>query len=250
MTYGFTLRYIVILPLLLPCPRPAAVGEGGSTVHTMTHPGWPQKQGLYDPQLEKDSCGVGFVVDIQGRASHEILRMALQVLKNLLHRGACGCEVNTGDGAGILMQMPHAFLAKECAKIGLALPGPQEYGVGMICLPTDREQRVACQKLFEAIVQEEGQRLLGWRDVPTENTPLGATAKSCEPVFRQIFIGRGRNLPDAAAFERTLFLIRKRAENAVLATDLGQRNYCYLPSLSCNTLIYKGMLSADQIETA
>ena len=215
----------------------------------MTPPGWPQTQGLYDPQLEKDSCGVGFVVDIKGRASHEILRMALQVLKNLLHRGACGCEANTGDGAGILMQMPHAFLAKECAKSGIALPGPGGYGVGMIQLPTEREQRVACQKIFEAIVQEEGQRLLGWRDVPTDNTPLGATARSCEPVFRQLFIGRGGHAADAAAFERKLFLIRKRVETAVLATDLAQRNYFYIPSLSSRTLIYKGMLSADQIET-
>jgi len=218
-------------------------------VQSIMPPGWPEKQGLYDPQREKDSCGVGFVVDIKGRASHEILRMALQVLKNLLHRGACGCEVNTGDGAGVLLQMPHAFLAKECAKIGIALPGRGQYGVGMIQLPTDRAQRAACQKLFEAIVREEGQAVLGWRDVPTDNTPVGATAKSCEPVIRQLFIGRGPGPADGAAFERALFLIRKRVENAVLATDLSQRNYFYIPSLSSRTLIYKGMLSADQIET-
>jgi glutamate synthase (ferredoxin) len=218
-------------------------------MHSTRSPGWPESQGLYDPHLEKDSCGVGFVVDMKGRPANDILRMALQVLKNLLHRGACGCEVNTGDGAGVLMQMPHAFLAKECVKLGITLPGPGRYGVGMIQLPTDREQRIACQKLFESIVQEEGQWILGWRDVPTDHTPLGATAKSCEPVFRQLFIGRGAKVPDAAAFERRLFLIRKRMENAVLATDLAQRNYCYVPSLSCRTLIYKGMLSADQIET-
>ena len=215
----------------------------------MRDPGLPPEQGLYDPQQEHDSCGVGFVVDIQGRKSHRIVSQALTVLKNLLHRGACGCEANTGDGAGILLQIPHTFLARECAKLDILLPAPKGYGVGMVCLPTDATQRTRCQEIFEGIVREEGQVLLGWRDIPTNNTPIGPSARSVEPVFRQIFIGRGASITDAAQFERTLFLIRKRVENAILASGLPQSKYFYVGSLSCNTIVYKGMLSADQIET-
>ncbi|HSB81514.1 MAG TPA: glutamate synthase large subunit [Candidatus Methylomirabilis sp.] len=215
----------------------------------ITDPGLPPKQGLYDPRHEHDSCGVGFVVDIKGRRSHRIVSQALTVLKNLLHRGACGCEANTGDGAGILLQIPHAFLARECAKFDILLPAPQNYGVGMVCLPTDSTQRTRCQEIFEGIVREEGLVLLGWRDLPTNNTPIGPSARSVEPVFRQIFLGRGAGITDAAEFERRLFLIRKRVENAILASGLPQHKYFYVGSLSCNTIVYKGMLSADQIET-
>jgi glutamate synthase (ferredoxin) len=214
----------------------------------MQDPGFPQAQGLYDPQYEKDSCGVGFVVDIKGRKSHDIVVKALTILKNLLHRGACGAEVNTGDGAGILMQIPDGFLRSECARLGITLPPPKYYGVGMVNLPTDYDERIACQALLDRIVREEGQIPLGWRDVRTDNSPIGAGAKRMEPVIRQVFIGRGGAIRDAAHFERTLFLIRKRVENGVLTSALKQRHVFYVGSLSCNTIVYKGMLSADQIE--
>ncbi len=206
-------------------------------------------QGLYDPAYEHDACGVGFVVDIKGRGSHAIVTQALTVLKNLLHRGACGCEPNTGDGAGILIQMPHAFLLRECAKLGIALPAPKWYGAGLVFLPTDPAQAAHCQQLFEEVIREEGQALLGWRDVPTDDSPIGPSAKAAEPVIRQIFIARDPAIRDDRQFERTLYVIRKRVEHAIYGSDLTQRKLFYLPSLSSNTLIYKGMLSANQIET-
>ena len=156
----------------------------------MSLSGLPEKQGLYDPRFEHDACGVGFVVNIKGEKSHEIVEQALTVLENLDHRGACGCEENTGDGAGILMQIPHAFLKDACAGLGFQLPDPGEYGVGMIFLPDHREQRQQFEKIIEAIVDEEGQECLGWRKVPTDNMYLGDTAKASEPFVRQVFIGR------------------------------------------------------------
>ncbi len=215
---------------------------------TMT-PGMPDAQGLYDPAHEHDACGVGFVVDIKGRKSHAIVSQALTVLKNLLHRGACGCEVNTGDGAGILIQMPHAFLSRECGRLGIALPGPGHYGVGLVFLPRDPAQAATCRGILEQIVCEEGQTVLGWRDVPTDDSPVGPTARSVEPVMKQVVIGRGPAVPDRGAFERKLYVIRKRTEHTVRGSDLSERKYFYMPSLSANTLIYKGMLSADQIES-
>jgi len=214
----------------------------------MAHPDLPLRQGLYDPDYEHDSCGVGFVVDIAGRKSHRIVSQALTVLKNLLHRGACGSEVNTGDGAGILIQIPDAFIRRECARLRIGLPDPLYYGVGMVCLPSDANERVACQSLFDRIVREEGQIPLGWRDVRTNNSALGTTARRNEPSFRQVLVGRGGAIRDAAEFERTLFLIRKRVENGVLTSGLRQKGYFYVGSLSCKTIVYKGMLSADQIE--
>jgi glutamate synthase (ferredoxin) len=153
------------------------------------YPGIPEKQGLYDPQFEHDSCGVGFVVDMFGRKSNAIVRKSLQVLINLQHRGAKGCEINTGDGAGILLQVPHEFLLEEVKKLGIVLPEPGQYGVGMVCLPQDASARRRCEELLEAAVARTGQSLLGWRDVPTDNSEIGNSAKAVEPVFRQIFIG-------------------------------------------------------------
>jgi glutamate synthase (NADPH) large chain len=212
-------------------------------------PGPPPAQGLYDPAHEHDACGVGFVVDIQGRKSHAIVRQALTVLKNLLHRGACGCEVNTGDGAGILIQMPHAFLLRECERVGFTLPAPGHYGAGLVFLPRDGREAAECQAMLERIVAAEGQRVLGWRDVPTDDRPVGPSARSVEPVVKQVFVARADAVPDRASFERKLYVIRKRAEHAVRQSALEERKFFYLPSLSANTLIYKGMLSADQIET-
>jgi glutamate synthase (NADPH/NADH) large chain len=216
-------------------------------------PGPPDPQGLYDPRHEHDACGVGFVVNIKGAKSHAIVSQALQVLINLLHRGACGCEVNTGDGAGILIQMPDRFLRKVTAPLGILLPPPTFYGAGLTFLPHDAGLRKEIERLFEAIVREEGQQVLGWRDVPTDDRLLGATAVEVEPVFRQVFIGRGPglgNLPDGhARFERKLYVIRRRVENAVDRLGGEAKRFFYVPSLSSNTLIYKGMLIADQIET-
>ena len=208
----------------------------------------PASRGLYDPSYEHDSCGVGFVVDIKGRKSHKIVQNALSILKSLIHRGACGCEENTGDGVGLLTQLPHKFLTRICKGIGIDLPEYGHYGAGMVFLPTDDEQRRQCIEQCSKIVAEEGQQLLGWRDVPTDDSLLGPTAKSGEPTFKQIFIGRSTDVKDAAAFECKLYVIRKRIEHAVLGSDLSQRNSFYIPSLSCRTLVYKGMLTGSQFE--
>ena len=152
--------------------------------------GLPPKQGLYDPQFEHDACGVGFVVNVKGKKSHEIIKQALTVLLNLDHRGACGCEVNTGDGAGILIQMPHAFLKKAAAAAGIHLPEEGQYGAGIVFLPPDAAERRECEQVFGKIVAEEGQHIIGWRDLPTNNSTLGETAKASEPFMRQVFIKR------------------------------------------------------------
>src|SRR5262249_31591073 len=156
------------------------------------------------------ACGVGFVVNVKGRKSHQIIRQALTVLLNLDHRGACGCETNTGDGAGILMQTPHAFLKKVCAAENIELPAEGQYGVGLVYLPPKPRDRPECEKFFGRIAAAEGQRVIGWRDVPTNNSTRGATAKASEPFMRQMFIKRNAKLTDDLAFERKLYVIRKR----------------------------------------
>jgi glutamate synthase (ferredoxin) len=208
-----------------------------------------QSQGLYDPRHEHDACGVGFIVDMKGRRSHAIVQQALQVLINLAHRGACGCEENTGDGAGIMTQIPDAFLRKVAPA---PLPAAGEYGVGLVFLPHDAEARATIQGLFATIIAEEGQALLGWRDVPSDDRLVGPSAVAVEPKFAQIFIGRSGSLSGDDArerFERKLYVIRKRVENAVDASSLDAeaKKVFYVCSLSCNTLVYKGMLTASQI---
>ena len=174
----------------------------------MTQIGFPPKQGLYNPQFEHDACGIGFVVNIKGKKSHTIVEQALTILENLDHRGARGCEEATGDGAGILFQIPHTFFRHTCAALGIRLPDAGQYGVGMVFLPPDNEQRRAIEQHTEAIVREEGQEVLGWRDVPVDNGNLGASAKAAEPVIRQLFIGRNPALKDTLAFDRKLQLPR------------------------------------------
>jgi glutamate synthase (ferredoxin) len=223
----------------------------------------PAAQGLYDPAYEHDSCGVGFVVDLKNRKSHDIIRKALEILCNLEHRGACGCEENTGDGAGILIQMPHRFFVKETASLKFVLPEPGDYGVGVVFLPTDDAARATCEKMIERIVRDEGQRVLGWRTVPTTDGGLiGPSAKRGEPVIRQFFIKKFSGLPaapiadapgkprgaDPLAFERKLYVIRKLIESAIKRSSIPQKEMVYLPSLSSRTLIYKGMLNAVQVE--
>ena len=211
-------------------------------------PGPPPKQGLYDPWFEHDACGVGFVVDIKGRKSNQILKDALQVLKNLDHRGACGCEANTGDGAGVLIQIPHGYFREVCAKARIALPGPGEYGTGLIFLPRDRIKRRRLEERFEQLVQSEGQTFLGWRTVPTSNAMLGETARSCEPMIRQVFVGRNPAITDPAAFERKLYVIRKRAYNEIRTSTIDGAEYWYTASLSHKTFVYKGMLLTEQLD--
>ncbi|TAK90440.1 MAG: glutamate synthase large subunit [Verrucomicrobia bacterium] len=210
--------------------------------------GLPAKQGLYDPQFEHDACGVGFVVNIKGRKSHQLVSDALQILVNLDHRGACGCEVNTGDGAGILMQTPHEFFVKETGKLGFQLPAPGQYGTGMLFMPPDKDERTNIQKLVEKLVKSEGQTVLGWRDIPTDNASLGATAKAAEPHMMQLFVGRNPALKDELAFERKLYVIRKRAEHDIRysgAVEGGK--WFYVSSLSYRTVVYKGMLMPEQV---
>jgi glutamate synthase domain-containing protein 2/glutamate synthase domain-containing protein 1/glutamate synthase domain-containing protein 3 len=207
--------------------------------------GLPPAEGLYDPQFEKDACGVGFVASIKGEKSHDIIDRALGVLCNLTHRGATGSDANTGDGAGILMQLPDEFLRKECVKLKIALPPAGQYAAGTVFLPERTAQRTECEGLFEEIIREEGQELLGWRTVPTNNAPLGETAKDVEPHIRQIFIAPGKGV-SAAAFELKLLVIRKRVEKAVRDSGLEDHTHFHVPSLSTKTLVYKGLLLAEQ----
>src|SRR5206468_6474566 len=207
--------------------------------------------GLYDSRYEHDACGVGFVVHSKGRRSHRIVEQALQVLQDLQQRGACGCESNTGDGAGILIQTPDTFLRRVAPA---TLPAAGEYGVGLVFLPQDRGDHQAAEALVSRIVAEEGQQLLGWRDVPTNDGPVGPSAIAVEPVFKHLFIGRSAALTGVDArlrFERKLYVIRKRIEHEAdtLPVSAASKKLFYIVSLSANTLIYKGMLTAGQIET-
>jgi glutamate synthase (NADPH/NADH) large chain len=208
----------------------------------------PAKQGLYDPQNERDACGFGFVVDIKGRKSNKVLRDAIEVLKNLDHRGACGCEVNTGDGAGVLLQMPHAFLKDAAKKSHITLPEPGDYACGLIFMPRNATQRRRIEEIFARVVQSEGQIYLGGRTVPTDNSMLGETARVSEPFMRQVFVQRGPDTADADEFERKLYVIRKRAYNEIRVSTIGGAEYWYVASLSHKTLVYKGMLLTMQLD--
>jgi glutamate synthase (ferredoxin) len=211
-------------------------------------PGLPPKQGLYDPWFEHEACGVGFVVDMHGRKSHKTIADGLQVLRNLDHRGASGAEINTGDGAGILIQMPHKFFAEVCKSTRITLPEAGQYGVGLIFLPRNPTVRRKVEEKFEQVVQAEGQTFLGWRTVPTNSASLGDTALSCEPFMRQAFIGRSADLTDDLAFERKLYVIRKRSYTEIRTSTITGAEYWYVASLSMRTLVYKGMLTTDQVD--
>ena len=211
-------------------------------------PGLPPKQGLYDPFFEHEACGVGFVVDMHGRKSHRMVADALQVLRNLDHRGASGAEINTGDGAGILIQMPHKFLAEVCKPLRFTLPEAGQYGCGLVFLPRNASIRRKIEERFEQVVQSEGLVFLGWRTVKTDNSMLGDTAKSAEPFMRQVFIGRPAEMADDMAFERKLYVVRKRAYAEIRTSTLAGAEYWYIASLSFKTLVYKGMLTTDQLD--
>jgi len=207
----------------------------------------PGRHGLYDPVHEHDACGVGFVANINGTASHAIIEQGLQVLENLTHRGACGCDAETGDGAGMLVQIPDAFLRKACDGLGIHLPPRGEYGIGMVFLPSDAAEQARCVQIFERVVREEGQQLLGWRDVPIDASACGDLARSVLPGIRQVLIAPGPGIDDADALERKLFVIRKRVERHVRDAQLDDAEAFYVPSLSCRTLVYKGLLLPAQI---
>lgn len=210
--------------------------------------GLPPKQGLYDPRFEHDACGIGFVANIKGKKSNEILRQAITILINLDHRGAKGAEVNTGDGAGILMQIPHAFFEKECAKADIHLPPAGRYGVGMLFLPPDAAQRQACEQIVERVIREEGQTVLGWRTVPTNDYTLGDTAKLVQPFIRQVFIAANPEIKDELSFERKLYVIRKRSKGEVRCSCLQEGGTFYCASFSSRTIVYKGMLTPEQLD--
>jgi glutamate synthase (ferredoxin) len=211
-------------------------------------PGQPVKQGLYDPFFEHDACGVGFVVDMHGRKSHQIVADGLQILRNLDHRGASGAEINTGDGAGILIQMPHRFLQEACRAARFTLPEPGQYGCGLFYLPRNPSMRRRIEERFEQVVQSEGLAFLGWRTVKTDNSMLGDTAKSVEPFMRQAFIGRPAGMADDMAFERKLYVVRKRSYAEIRTSTLPGAEYWYVASLSQKTLVYKGMLTTEQVD--
>ena len=214
--------------------------------HSVVSTGLPEAQGLYDPRHEHDACGIGFVADIKGRKSHDIILKGIQVLINLTHRGACGCDPETGDGAGVLIQIPHKFFAGECAKLGFTLPQPGEYGVGMTFLPVERHARLQCEGVMERIVREEGLTVLGWRDTPIEGTAIGRVARVSQPYIEQFFVGRARGMNEDQ-LERKLYVVRKRAEAEIAASDIPDKEFFYVPSLSARTIIYKGLLLAPQI---
>ena len=213
----------------------------------VTHQATPPPQGLYDAEHEHDACGVGFIAHIKGRKSHAIVEQGLQILKNLTHRGATGADPLAGDGAGILLQMPDGFFRAEMAKQGVTLPPFGQYGMGMVFLPKEPASRFACEYEIERAIKDEGQILLGWRDVPRDNTGLGESVKKIEPVIRQVFIGRGANVTVTDALERKLYIIRKSSGHAIQALKLRHGKEFYVPSMSARTVVYKGMLLADQV---
>jgi glutamate synthase domain-containing protein 2/glutamate synthase domain-containing protein 1/glutamate synthase domain-containing protein 3 len=210
--------------------------------------GRPARQGLYDPAFEHDACGVGMVCNMKGVKSHDVVRKALRILANLSHRGACGCDEKTGDGAGILMQIPDAFLRKAISGLGFRLPPETEYAAGLVFLPRNPAERAYCMDLVERVVREERQEFLGWRNVPQNNEVLGDLARAVEPDIHQVFIGRGKGIKDQAHFERKLYVIRKVLEKTIRESALKEKNFFYVPSLSSRTIVYKGLMLADQIE--
>ncbi|WP_040890952.1 glutamate synthase large subunit [Zavarzinella formosa] len=208
----------------------------------------PVASGLYHPSFERDACGVGFLADIKGRKSHATVLDGLQLLRNLQHRGACGCDQDTGDGAGILLQMPDPFFRDAAKTLGIILPGAGDYGITFCFLPTDGTNRSSCRQVIEKIVGDEGQTVLGWRPVPVDSNAIGWLAKSSEPVMEQLLIGRGKATPTGEAFEQKLYVIRRRAERWAATQGESAPAGFAIASSSSRTVIYKGMLKPDQLE--
>ncbi|BAQ18553.1 glutamate synthase [NADPH] large chain [Methyloceanibacter caenitepidi] len=209
--------------------------------------GMPRAEGLYDPANEHDACGVGFIADLKGTKSHKIIEHGLEILVNLTHRGAAGADPRDGDGAGMLIQIPHDFFVEVCAPLGFTLPEPGEYAVGQIFMPSNQAQRIYCESAIERVIESEGLTLLGWRTVPTDNATLSPEVIETEPVHRQVFIGRGPSIKDETDFERHLYLLRKVISNTINGETGGRDIGFYIVSLSCRTVVYKGMFLAYQL---
>jgi glutamate synthase domain-containing protein 2/glutamate synthase domain-containing protein 1/glutamate synthase domain-containing protein 3 len=201
---------------------------------------------LYHPELERDACGIGFVAHIKGERSHDIILKGIEILINLAHRGACGCDPATGDGAGVLIQIPHEFFARECARLGIQLPARGEYGVGMVFLPVKRAERLRAEGILERIIEEEGLKLLGWRDTPIDADAIGRLARASQPYIEQVFAGGAPGM-SREELERKLYVVRKRADAEIAASDLTEKSFFYVPSFSTRTIVYKGLLLAPQI---
>jgi glutamate synthase (NADPH) large chain len=214
---------------------------------TALWPSPPAAQGLYDPTREHDACGVGFVADLKARPSHKIVEHGLQILENLTHRGATGADPLAGDGAGILVQIPHAFIKEVCAPLRIKLPEPGHYAVGHMFMPRNHAQRIYCESVVARVIDAEGLKLLGWRDVPTDNSRLSVPVIQTEPTHRQVFIGRGPEVEDESDFERKLYILRKVISNTINGETGGHDIGFYTVSLSCRTLVYKGMFLAYQL---
>jgi len=215
----------------------------------MAHPNLPEPQGLYDGDHEHDACGVGFIAHIKGKKSHDIIDQGLTILRNLTHRGAVGADPKASDGAGILIQIPDTFFREEMAKQGIKLPPPGQYGIGMVFLPREPASRIACEYEIERAIKDEGQTLIGWRDVPVDSEDLGESVKKVEPVIRQVFIGRSSAIRVTDALERKLYVIRKSAGHAIRALKLAHGTEFWVPSMSARTIVYKGMLLPSQVGT-
>ena len=208
----------------------------------------PHKQGLYDPANEHDACGVGFIAHIKGEKRHDIVIQGLEILKNLDHRGAVGADALQGDGAGLLLQLPDQLYREEMAAQGVTLPPVGDYGVGMVFMPKEHASRMACEEEIERAIRAEGQVVLGWRDVPVNpDMPMSPTVRKTEPIIRQIFVGRGPDIMVTDALERKLYVIRRRAANAIMRLELEHAKEFYMVSMSARTIVYKGLLLADQV---
>ena len=227
---------------LRPC-RIDGAGERNQKGRPLMMTGFPDKQGMYDPAYERDSCGIGFVAHIKGQASHDIIRRGLDVLTSMTHRGAESADNKTGDGAGIMLQLPHAFYRAEIPD----LPKPGKYGTGLVFLPHDAGEQASCMRLLEDVIQAEGLALVAWRDVPTDNSVLGQIAQASEPVIKQVFVTSQQRRIKQAVLERKLYVVRKQIENLIRQSSLSEAARFYLPSLSSRTVVYKGMLMPDQI---
>ncbi|HET7022662.1 MAG TPA: glutamate synthase large subunit [Xanthobacteraceae bacterium] len=214
-----------------------------------TAAGLPPAHGLYDPALEKDSCGVGFIADIKGKKSHKLIEDALAILCNLEHRGAVGADPRAGDGAGILVQIPHKFFARKAERLGFRLPEPGEYAVGALFMPRDPDWRQVIRDIYSQMIKREGMTLLGWREAPTDNSTLGESVKPTEPVHLQVFIGRSKKIKSEAEFERRLYILRKSISHAIYTRKERRLSGYYPVSISCRTVVYKGMFLADQLCT-
>ena len=210
-------------------------------------PGVPAPMGLYDPARDKDACGVGFIANIKGVKSHAIIEDGLRILCNLEHRGATGADPRMGDGAGILVQIPHKFFAKEAKKLGFELPAPGEYAVGQLFMPHETNWQEIIRDIYGDVIEREGLTLLGWRNVPKDNASLGESVKPTEPVHMQVFIGLGKKKLTEDEFERRLYILRKSISNAIYRRRERRTSSYYPVSISCRTVVYKGMFLADQL---